>query len=78
MSGKEVTIALGSNTVSNIAAKLGLNPDEAVGQLSQLLPGLINHLTSSREAPQQGLGNGGDLMGMLSGLRKGRLAQRTH
>jgi uncharacterized protein YidB (DUF937 family) len=72
VSGEEVTSALGSDTVSDIAAKLGVNPDEAAGQLSQLLPGLINHLTPAGEAPQQGLGNGGDLMGMLGGLLKGR------
>jgi uncharacterized protein YidB (DUF937 family) len=74
VSGEEITSALGSDTVSNIAAKLGVNPSEAAGQLSQMLPGLINHLTPAGEAPQQGLGNGGDLMGMLGGLLKGRQA----
>jgi len=72
VSGEEVTNALGSDTVSDIAAKLGVNPDEAAGQLSQLLPNLINHLTPAGEAPQQGLGNGGDLMGMLGGLLQRR------
>jgi uncharacterized protein YidB (DUF937 family) len=72
VSGEEVTSALGSDTVSSIAAKLGVNPAEAAGQLSQMLPGLINHLTPAGAAPQQGLGNGGDLMGMLGGLLKGR------
>ena len=72
VSGEEVTKALGSDTVSNIAAKLGVAPDEAAGQLSQVLPGLINHLTPAGAAPQQGLGNSGDLMGMLGGLLQGR------
>jgi uncharacterized protein YidB (DUF937 family) len=72
VSGEEVSNALGSDTVSDIAARLGVNPGEAAGQLSQLLPELINHLTPAGEAPQQGLGNGGDLMGMLGGWLKGR------
>jgi uncharacterized protein YidB (DUF937 family) len=37
-------------------------------QLSRMLPGLINHLTPEGQAPEQGLGNGEDLMGMLGGL----------
>jgi uncharacterized protein YidB (DUF937 family) len=72
VSGEEVTSALGSDTVTDIAGKLGVNPDEAAGQLSQMLPELINKLTPAGEAPQQGLGNSGDLMGMLGGLLKGR------
>ncbi|MDD5324373.1 MAG: YidB family protein [Polaromonas sp.] len=72
VSGDQITSALGSGTVSDIAARLGVNPDEAAGQLSQLLPGIINHLTPEGHAPAQGLGNSGDLMGMLGGLLKGR------
>ena len=68
VSGDQITNALGYDAISKIAAKLGVNPEQAAGQLSQLLPQIINHLTPSREAPQQGLGNGGDLMGMLGGL----------
>ena len=72
VSGNQITSALGSGTVSDIATKLGINPDDAASQLSQLLPGLINHLTPQGEAPQQGLGNSGDLMGMLGGLLQKR------
>ena len=72
VSGDEVTSALGSGTISDIAAKLGVNPDEAAGQLSRVLPGLINHLTPEGQAPAEGLGNSGDLMGMLGGLLQGR------
>lgn len=72
VSGEEVSSALGSNTISDIAAKLGVNPDEAASQLSQVLPGLINHLTPEGQAPAQGLGNSGDLMGMLGGLLQRR------
>ena len=72
VSGDQITSALGSNTVSDMAARLGLNPDAVASQLSHLLPGLINHLTPEGQAPAQGLGDSGDLMGMLGGLLQGR------
>lgn len=72
VSGAQITDALGAGTVSDIAAKLGVNPDDAASQLSQLLPGLINHLTPGGEAPSGGLGDGNDLMGMLGGLLQQR------
>ena len=72
VSGEQITSALGSNTVSDMAARLGLNPDDVASQLSQVLPGLINHLTPEGQAPAQGLGNSGDMMGMLGGLLQGR------
>jgi hypothetical protein len=37
-------------------------------QLSQMLPGLIDQLTPNGSVPEGGLGNAGDLMGMLGGL----------
>ncbi|MFC5523306.1 YidB family protein [Polaromonas jejuensis] len=72
VSGEQITSALGAGTISDIAARLGVAPDQAAGQLSQMLPGLINHLTPDGQAPAQGLGNGGDLMGMLGGLLQKR------
>lgn len=72
VSGEEITSALGDNTVSNIAAKLGVAPDEAAEQISKVLPGILNHLTPAGEAPAEGLGNHSDLMGMLGGLLAGR------
>ena len=72
VSGEEVTSALGSGAVADVAAKLGVSHGEAAEQLSQMLPNIINHLTPGGEAPAQGLGNSGDLMGMLGGLLKGR------
>lgn len=68
VSGDQLTTALGSGTMANLASKLGVNPDEAAGQLAQVLPGLVNHLTPNGEAPAGGLGNAGDLMGMLGSL----------
>ncbi len=61
----QVTNALGQDTINDIASKLGMSQGDAAGQLSQILPGLINHLTPNGQAPEGGLGNAGDLMGML-------------
>ena len=72
VSGEEVASALGSGTIADIAAKLGVSHGEAAEQLSQMLPNVINQLTPGGEAPAQGLGDSNDLMGMLGGLLKGR------
>jgi uncharacterized protein YidB (DUF937 family) len=68
ISADQLQSVLGSDAVSGIAAKLGVNPSDALGQLSTMLPGIINHLTPNGQAPAGGLGNMGDLAGMLGGL----------
>ena len=68
VSGDQITSALGNDTVSDLASKLGVSHGDAAGQLAQILPGLINHMTPSGQAPSGGLGNSGDLMGMLQGM----------
>ena len=72
ISPDQMTSALGEDTISQIAAQLGLSQGEAAGQLSQLLPEVIDHLTPAGRAPGGGLGDSGDLMGMLDGLIKRR------
>ena len=72
VSGDQITSALGTDVVANIAAKLGVDPQEAASHLSQILPQVINHLTPEGQSPQQGLGNSGDLLGMLGGLLQKR------
>lgn len=67
-SADQISDALGSDSLSQIAAQLGLSPDAAAGQLSQVLPKVIDHLTPNGQMPAGGLGNSGDLMGMLGGL----------
>lgn len=68
VTGDQLTQVLGSGAVSNIASKLGVSPDQAAGQLSSILPALINHLTPNGQAPAGGLGNSGELMSLLGGL----------
>ena len=68
ISGDQVSQALGPDAISDLAAKFGLNTGDTAGQLSQILPGLIDKLTPHGQAPSGGLGDSGDLMGMLGGL----------
>ena len=72
VSPDQMSDALGSDTISQIAAQLGLSQSEAAGQLSQVLPEVINHLTPGGQAPAGGLGHSNDLMGMLGGLLQAR------
>ncbi len=72
ISGEQLSSVLGSDAMAGLAEKLGMSPDEAAGQLSSVLPGLVDKLTPAGEAPQSGLGNSGDLMGMLGGLLQRR------
>ena len=68
ISAEQISRILGSDTVRNIASQLGIDPDQAAQQLSAMLPGLIDKLTPNGQAPEGGLGNSGDLMGMLGGI----------
>lgn len=68
ISSEQISQVLGSDMVRNIASQLGIDPDQASQQLSTMLPGLIDKLTPNGALPAGGLGNSGDLMGMLGGL----------
>ena len=68
ISGDQLSDVLGQDAISGLAEKLGLSPDAAAGQLATILPGMIDQLTPHGEAPVGGLGNSGDLMGMLGKL----------
>ena len=72
VSGDQLTNVLGSDTMAGLAEKLGLSQGDAAGQLSNILPGLIDKLTPNGQAPAGGLGSAGDLMGMLGGLLQKR------
>ena len=72
VSGDQLTNVLGADTMANLAEKLGMSQGDAAGQLSNILPGLIDKLTPTGAAPAGGLGNAGDLMGMLGGLLQKR------
>ena len=68
ISPDQLTQVLGSGQIGQIAQQLGISHGDAAGQLSQILPQIINHVTPNGQAPAGGLGNAGDIMGMLGGL----------
>jgi len=58
--------ALGHDTVADFASRLGLNKGDALGQLAQLLPQVVDKLTPNGQVPQGG--GLGDIAGALGGL----------
>lgn len=70
VSADQISNVLGSDAIGKIAAQLGLSHGEAAGQLSQMLPEVINRLTPDGQAPSGGLGDDmGALLGQLTAKR---------
>lgn len=65
VSGGQLQDVLGSDMLGNIAKQLGVSNGEAAGQLSQMLPQVLDKLTPHGNVPQGGLGNITDLLGVL-------------
>ena len=63
------------SVVNNAASKLGVDPGQLVGQLAQVLPHAVDHVTPNGDVPSSG-GGGFDLS-MLGGLAEKLLAART-
>ena len=68
VSGSQLNDVLGSDTISAIAGKLGINAATLLPMLATMLPALIDHLTPHGKVPEQGVGNQDDLLASLSGL----------
>ena len=51
VSADQITSALGSSQIAELAAKFGISPDVLSGQLAQHLPDVINKLTPHGEVP---------------------------
>ena len=60
--------ALGSDVVSGLAQKLGINAATLLPMLVTLLPMLVDRLTPKGQVPADGLGNQDELVSSLSGL----------
>ena len=54
ISSDQIQHVLGSTQVQQLAAKVGISPEAASSQLSQLLPTLVDKLTPNGQMPQQG------------------------
>jgi uncharacterized protein YidB (DUF937 family) len=68
ISADQIQNVLGSDTLSGIASKLGLNVSDLSGQLSNLLPGVVDKLTPQGKVPEEDiLDQASDLLGGLFG-----------
>ena len=56
---------LGADTLERIAAQVGMSRGDVAGQLSQMLPDVLDRLTPQGRVPESGLGGVEDLLGML-------------
>jgi uncharacterized protein YidB (DUF937 family) len=59
---------LGSDAVSGLAQKVGMQPDQVSGLLSQVLPHVINAATPEGQVPAGGTLNADTVLGTLGGL----------
>jgi uncharacterized protein YidB (DUF937 family) len=65
ISADQIQHVLGSTQVQQLAAKVGISPEAASSQLSQLLPTMVDKLTPNGQVPAQS-----NLMEMGMGLLK--------
>ena len=65
ISAGQVEAGLGPDTIAQIARQLGLDNGEVAGQLSQVLPHVVDALTPDGHLPAEGLGSGDDLLERL-------------
>ncbi len=63
ISAGQLQSMLGEDTLGALARQLGLAPGDAAGQLSQVLPQMVDRMTPQGRLPEGGLGNVGDLLG---------------
>jgi uncharacterized protein YidB (DUF937 family) len=60
--------ALGHDTISSMAGQLGMNNNDLLGQLAQMLPQVVDKLTPQGQVPQGDLGS---ILGSLVGGGQG-------
>jgi uncharacterized protein YidB (DUF937 family) len=65
ISPDQLNNVLGSDMIGNLAKQLGLSHGDVAGQLSQMLPQVVDHLTPHGQVPEGGLGSVTDLLGQL-------------
>ncbi len=69
ISAEQIQAVLGGGQLQNIAAQLGVSPEQASGSLADLLPQVVDQLTPNGQLPQ-----GGDMLAQgLDMLKKGGL-----
>jgi uncharacterized protein YidB (DUF937 family) len=67
VSGEQLQSVFGNDMVAQIAQQLGMSHGDTLGQMSQLLPHVVDKLTPNGELPtgNPDMGQLGDLMGSL-------------
>lgn len=54
VSAGQLQQVLGSGVIGDLAAKLGIQPEQAANELSQVLPAVVDKLTPGGQLPAQG------------------------
>ena len=68
ISADQLGQVLGNEKIAGMASQLGVNPGDLLGQLSQMLPQVVDQLTPNGQIPQQAdLGGLGSMLGGLLG-----------
>jgi uncharacterized protein YidB (DUF937 family) len=64
ISAEQIQAVLGGGKLQEIAAQLGVSPEQASGSLAELLPKVVDHLTPNGQLPEGGglLAEGMDLL----------------
>lgn len=68
VSSDQLQNVLGSDAVSGIAQKIGMQPDQVSGLLAQVLPHVVNAATPNGEVPSGGQINTDSVLGSLGSL----------
>jgi uncharacterized protein YidB (DUF937 family) len=69
ISADQLGSVLGQDTVASMAGRLGMDHGDLLGQLSHMLPQVVDKLTPNGQLPQGGaMPDLGNLAGMLGGL----------
>lgn len=74
ISGEQVEQALGGEQLNNLAQAAGISQVDVASHLSQILPGLVDHLTPNGQVPEAGSDLGAQIGNMLSGFLGGKSA----
>jgi uncharacterized protein YidB (DUF937 family) len=65
ISPEQLNNVLGSDVIGKITQATGMNQGDLLGQLSQMLPGMVDKVTPEGQIPQGGLGDIGAILGKL-------------
>jgi uncharacterized protein YidB (DUF937 family) len=63
ISADQLSQVLGGDMIGKITQATGMNQGDLLGQLSQMLPGLVDKVTPDGQIPQAGLGDIGAILG---------------